>query len=85
MLLIWANAITVFFPLCMKFGSPPEVTPAGKVKLKFLENPNSTLLGYSRISNLIQAHFLNFLEIACLYWPDSAIIQGTKLCLVELA
>ena len=34
--------------------------PAGKMKLEFLENPSSTLLGYSRISNLIQAHFFGF-------------------------
>ena len=34
--------------------------PAGKMKLEFLENPSSTLLGYSRISNLTQAHFLGF-------------------------
>ena len=55
------------------------IPPAGKMKLEFLENPSSTLLGYSRISKLIQAHFLDFLEIACLYWPDLAIIQATKL------
>ena len=53
--------------------------PAGKIKLEFLENPSSTLLGYSRISNLIQAHFWDFLEIACWYWPDLTIIQANKL------
>ena len=61
------------------------VTPAGKVKLEFLENPNITLLGYSRISNLIQAHFWDFLEIACWYWPDLAIIQATKLGLGRIS
>ena len=35
---------------------------AGKTKIEFLENPNSTLLGYSRIYNLIQAHFWDFLD-----------------------
>ena len=49
------------------------------MKLEFLENPSSTLLGYSRISNLIQAHFWDFLEIACWYWPDLAIFQADKL------
>ena len=51
------------------------------MKLEFLENPSSTLLGYSRISNLIQAHdhFRDFLEIACWYWLDLTIIQATKL------
>ena len=39
--------------------------PAGKMKYEFFENPSSTLLGYSRISNLIQAHFWDFLEIVC--------------------
>ena len=34
--------------------------PAGKVKLEFLENPSSTLLGYSRISNLNSSSFLGF-------------------------
>ena len=52
---------------------------AGKMKLEFLENPSSNLLGYSRISNLIHAHFWEFLEIACWYWPDLAIIQAPKL------
>ena len=42
-----------------------EFKPAGKMKLDFLENPSSTLLGYSKISNLIQACFWDFLEIAC--------------------
>ena len=46
------------------------------MKLDFLENPSSTLLGYSRISNLIEAHFL---EIACWYLSDLAIVQATKL------
>ena len=31
-----------------------------KMKLEFLENPSSTLLGFSRISNLFQAHFWDF-------------------------
>ena len=53
--------------------------PAGKMKLEFLENPSSTLLGFSRISNLFQAHFWDFLEIACWYWLDLARIQATKL------
>ena len=35
--------------------------PAGKMNLEFLENPSSTLLGYSRISNLFQAYFWDFL------------------------
>ena len=38
-----------------------------------------SLLGYSRISNLFQAHFWDFLEIACWYWPDLARIQASKL------
>ena len=59
--------------------------PAGKMKLDFLENPSSTLLGYSRISNLIQAHFWDFPEIACWYWPDLAIIQATKLGLARIS
>ena len=59
--------------------------PAGKIKLDFLENPSSTLLGYSRMSNLIQAHFWDFLEIACWYWPDLAIIQATKLGLARIS
>ena len=46
--------------------------PAGKMKLEFLEN-RSSFLGY----NLIQAHFWDFLEIACWYWPDFAIIQAS--------
>ena len=33
------------------------------IKDEFLENPSSTLLGFSRISNLFQAHW-DFLEIA---------------------
>ena len=53
--------------------------PAGKKKLEFLENPISTLLGYSRISNLIQAYFWDFHGIACWYWPDLAIFQADKL------
>ena len=53
--------------------------PAGKKMLEFLENPISTLLGYSRISNLIQAHFWDFHGIACWYWPDLAIFQADKL------
>ena len=52
---------------------------AGEMKLEFLENPSSTLLGYSRISNSIQAHFWDFLEIACWYWPDLAIFQADQL------
>ena len=51
----------MFYNLC---------NPAGEMKLEFLENPSSTLLGYSRISNLILAHFLDFLD-----WPD-LIIQA---------
>ena len=51
------------------------------MKLDFLENPSSALLGFSRISNLIQVHFWDFLEIACWYWPDLAIVQATKLVL----
>ena len=50
-----------------------------KMKLEFLEKPSSTLLGYSRISNLIQAHFWDFLEIACWYWPDLAIFQADTM------
>ena len=53
--------------------------PTGKMKLEFLGNPISTFLAYSRISNLIQDHFWDFIEIACWYWPDLAIIQATKL------
>ena len=49
------------------------------MKLEFLDNPSSTLLGYSRISQLIQAHFLDFLEIACWYWPYLAIFQADEL------
>ena len=30
----------------------PDRSVAGEMKLEFLENPRSTLLGYSRISNL---------------------------------
>ena len=57
-----------------------NILPPGITFYKvFLENPSSTLLGYSRISNLIRAHFWDFLEIACWYWPDLAIIQATKL------
>ena len=56
-----------------------------KWKLEFLENPSSTLLGYSKISNLIQAYFWDFLEIACWYWPDLAIIQATKLGLSRIS
>ena len=59
--------------------------PARKMKLEFLENPSSTLLGYSRISNLFQVHFLDFLEIACWYWPDLARIQATKLGLSRIS
>ena len=59
--------------------------PAGKMKLEFLENPSSTLLGYSRISNLFQAHFLDFLEIACRYWPNLARIQANKLGLGRIS
>ena len=47
--------------------------------LEFLDNLSSTLLGYSRISNLIQAHFCDVLEIACWYWPDLAIFQADKV------
>ena len=53
--------------------------PAGKIKLEFLEDPSLTLLGYSRISNLFQAHLWDFLEIACWYWRDLARTQATKL------
>ena len=56
-----------------------RLSPAGKMKLEFLENPSSTLLGFSRISNLFQAYFWDFLEIACWCWPDLARIQATKL------
>ena len=69
----------------MLFNSDILSFPAGKMKLEFLENPSSTLLGYSRISNLIQAHFWDFLEIACWYWPDLAIIQVTKLGLGRIS
>ena len=62
-----------------------RVTPAGKMKLEFLENPSSTLLEISRISNLFQAHFWDFLEIACWYWPDLARIQPTKLGLGRIS
>ena len=55
------------------------------MKLELLENPSLTLLGYSRISNLIQAHFWDFLEIACWYWPDLTIIQATKLGLGRIS
>ena len=56
------------------------------MKLEFLECPSSISLGYSRISNLIQAHFLDFLEIACWYWPGLAIIQANKpgMCRIKL-
>ena len=56
-----------------------DVKTAGKMKLEILDNPSSTLLGYSRISNLFQAHFWDLPEIACWYWPDLAKIQATKL------
>ena len=56
-----------------------QIKPAGKMKLEFLENPSSTLLGFSRISNLIQAHALDSLVIVCWYWPDLAIFQADKL------
>ena len=49
-----------------------KVPPAGKIKLELLENPSLTLLGFSEISKLIQAHFWDFLEMACWYWPDLA-------------
>ena len=49
------------------------------MKLELLEYPSLTLLGYSGISNVIQAHFWDFLEIACWYWPDYAIFQADKL------
>ena len=62
-----------------------EKLPAGKMKLEFLENPSSTLLGYSTISNLIQPPFWDFLEIACWYWPDLAIIQANKLGLRRIS
>ena len=52
--------------------------PAGNMHL-VLENSSSTLLEYSRISYLIQAYFWDFLEIACWYWPDLAIMQANKL------
>ena len=55
------------------------------MKLEFLENPSLILLGYSRISNLIQAHFLDFLEIAGWFWPDLAIIQATELGLGRIS
>ena len=63
----------------LRNGNVTNLFPAGKMKLEFLENPSSTLLGNSRISNLFQAHFLDFLEIACWYWPDLARIQATML------
>ena len=59
--------------------------PAGKMKLEFIESASSTLLGYSRISNLFQAHFWDFLGIACWYWPDLARIQATKLGLGRIS
>ena len=45
--------------------SQEEITlfDAGKMKLAFLENPSSTLLGYSRISNLFQAQAQPCLDI----------------------
>ena len=58
---------------------------AGKMKLEFLENPSATLLGYSRISNLFQAYFWDFFEIACWYWPDLARIQASKLGLGRIS
>ena len=39
--------------------------PTGKMKLEFLENPSSSILEFSLISNLIQAHFWDFLKKAC--------------------
>ena len=62
-----------------------QALACGKNEVRILENPSSTLLGYSRISNLIQAHFWDFLEIACWYWPDLAIIQATKLGLGRIS
>ena len=59
--------------------------PADTMKLEFLESPSSTLLEYSRISNLLQAHFWDFLEIACWYWPDLTRIQVTKLGLSKIS
>ena len=64
-------------PACICFS--PIYSVARKMKLEFLENPSSILLEYSRISNLFQAHFWDFLEIACWYLPDLARIQATKL------
>ena len=59
--------------------------PVGKMKLEFLENPSSTLLGFSRISDLFQAHFWDFVEKACWYWSDLARIQATKLGLGRIS
>ena len=69
--------------MCTDPESAPN--PAGKMKLEFLESPSSIFLGYSRISNSIQAHFWDFLEIACWYWPDLATIQATKLGLGRIS
>ena len=51
---------------------------AGKMKLEFLENLSSTLLGFSRISNLIQAHFWDSLfqenlRIAWIIFPPGCV------------
>ena len=48
-------------------------------KSDVLENPSKVELGFSRISNLIQVYFWDFLEIACWYWPNFAIVQATEL------
>ena len=60
------------FLICILYKQPGRLTqdlqvvpklkesPAGKMKLEFLENPSSTFLGYSRISNLIQAYLWDF-------------------------
>ena len=55
------------------------------MKLEFFEIPSKVELGFSRISNLFQAHFWDFLEIACWYWPDLARIQATKLGLGRIS
>ena len=67
------------------WGLGAHSATAGKMKLEFLENPRSSLLGFSRISNSFQTHFLDFLEIACCYWPDLARIQATKLGLSRIS